>query len=195
MRVSCSWLNLHIFIPIRDLRKLIYSYLCSVDRIMVESAHLTKLDVQSRSPRIMSECATLGYLPLIQWLHGEKRCLLDRFVCKNAIQHDRMDILSFCISRLPPCDRHVSPLGFGTLAALLGNIDALVILKNHSLLSDANSMGRAAASNGHLHVLEWMEANNFLFIRWIRCDFVYLYTMCTDRGYTRVVEWMESKKN
>ncbi len=47
----------------------------------------------------------------------------------------------------------------------------------------------------HQMDIEWMEANNFLFTRWIRGDFVYLHTMCTDRGYTRVVEWMESKKN
>lgn len=39
MKGVVSWLNLHLFIPVKDIRKIIWKYLDKFDRVMVKAAH------------------------------------------------------------------------------------------------------------------------------------------------------------
>lgn len=67
MRVS--WLNLHKHVPLRDVRRLIYSYLEPCDREMVEMAHGTRKRVSFKSVVQMTE---RNYFDLVQYIRKRR---------------------------------------------------------------------------------------------------------------------------
>ena len=79
MRVS--WLNLHLWIPQRDVRKLIYRLLDSFDRVVVRYAHTGSLpDDTYVFQAFPYRCAKFGYVESIEWY-----CLTAKFISYDNI--------------------------------------------------------------------------------------------------------------
>ena len=78
-----SWLNLHKHIPQRDLRKKIYSYLDTVDRLMIRAAHFSFVQAKIRVAcdyefecyflRLILHAARLGYMNIVRFVFDNHR--------------------------------------------------------------------------------------------------------------------------
>lgn len=95
-----SWLNLHLFIPIKDLRKLIYSMLNEHDMLVVQEAHgIDRKDLLSET--FSEYCASGGYLELLKWARGNK-CPWDGHTCSIAARRGHLNLLRWaCQNECP----------------------------------------------------------------------------------------------
>ena len=67
--VKVSWYHLHLYIPQRDVRKLIYQKLRYADRCIAQIAHGSK--TRLRDPhRFAHSCAVYGYVDLLGWAYS-----------------------------------------------------------------------------------------------------------------------------
>ena len=78
MRKRVSWLNLHERVPIRDVRKLIHSYLDACDREAVEMAHGVRKKATFKS---IKQWARANYFELVR--HMRQKRLFDRWNWKE----------------------------------------------------------------------------------------------------------------
>ena len=70
---SPCYLHLNRWIPIKDVRKLVWGYLTQIDKFIVRLAHGSKIDDYpfKEMPTILSGyCGTNGYMSLLQWAHA-----------------------------------------------------------------------------------------------------------------------------
>lgn len=120
-----SWLNLHEWIPQRDVRKLVYGYLNAHDLLLVERAHGVKKTPITFS--FMKHVVGCGYLEIVKWatddgyyfgarlsahaakcgqlyvlqMLRERGCYVDATTCANAARYGHLDVLKF--ARLHGC--------------------------------------------------------------------------------------------
>ncbi len=113
-----SWLNLHLFIPQRDVRKLIYRLLSKADRILVSIAHMSTIPFQHEA-RITKECAKYGYIDLLKWALNNG-CIFGDWAMKKCIKYNQVAIVPL----LRPSTQYC------TLAALYGNLLILQTLRS-----------------------------------------------------------------
>ena len=146
--VSVSWLNLHQWIPQRDIRKLIYRLLDSVDWQIVQFAHTGK---GLKTDRFMGDCAWRGYFDLIKWGLTQK-LKIDSRVSHRAAKSGNLEILQW-----------LEDGGHNTkcLCAISATYGQLKVLKwcrrNHYPWDHWTCL--YAAKYGHLSVLQWAFEN------------------------------------
>ena len=100
--MQVSWLNLHLFIPIKDVRKLIYSMLTEHDRLVVQEAH--GIDRKNLLSETFSEyCASGGYLELLQWAR-KNGCPWHEHTCSIAARSGHLDVLKCACENECPWD-------------------------------------------------------------------------------------------
>lgn len=149
---KASWLNLHEYIPQRDIRKKIYSLLGPADKFVVKCAHAT-----ARKPKFnlafAVHCAGEGHVSLLQWAFNNN-FYPSESVYEAAVMKGRLNVLQW-IDTLPyrkllvsVCDLaayygHLHIVQWAYLSGGFPRINACVI----------------AAEQGHLHVLKWLREN------------------------------------
>ena len=148
--VSVSWLNLHIWIPQRDVRKLIYGKLSQTDREMVEYAHLGI----SIGPKAFKYGVKRGYLSLLQWIYQTFGPRYDGYddLCGIAAKYGHLETLQW-LRTLP------FPYMSYTLDTAIrgGHLNCIQWLIDNGC-SKSNIEWSYAALYGHLHVLKWAHS-------------------------------------
>jgi hypothetical protein len=146
-----SWLNLHLYIPQRDVRKIIYSMLNKGDRIVVQFAHSSVMS-SFQSYNLNIHCAQYGYVDLIKWARS-KGCtsIYNETTGRIAATYGRLEILQWITSIGELFDAN----SVTTHAAIGGHLHILKWLHTHKFLQDENQICYYAAKGGHLHVIEW----------------------------------------
>jgi len=97
-----SWLNLHEFIPQRDVRQLIYKKLTKHERLTVELAHGI---ATTKMPSIdFVRYVTLnGFIFLLQWARSQG-APWDESTCADAARHGHLNVLQWARSEGAPWD-------------------------------------------------------------------------------------------
>ncbi len=90
--VSVSWLNLHEWIQQRDIRKLIYRLLDSVDWQIVQYAHTGK---GIETDLFIEECAVRGHFELVKWGVAQSYQMIDVRMCHCAVQGGNLKIIQW----------------------------------------------------------------------------------------------------
>ena len=148
MRVS--WLNLHRWIPQKDVRKLIYGYLTDMDRILVEFAHLSNLKILPFR-RLTKHCARYGYLDLLKWTMDVEKVKHFYFsASKKAVKHNQIEIVNYMILNEPNLQKIMC-----RQCAWVGNLEMLKLIWVDG--SDTAQVAKNAAYGKQIHVLDWLE--------------------------------------
>jgi hypothetical protein len=147
MRVS--WLNLHLWIPQKDVRKLIYSLLDSVDWKMVASAHNSTLRVWLNEAE-MQICAFRGYLSLFQlafpWISGPE------YIYEYAALGGHLNIIKWAKwRRIGEMDSNTC-----TNAVRGGHFDLLKHVRTQYGCEWDVFTSAAAAESGQLEIFKWL---------------------------------------
>ena len=177
MRVS--WLNLHLWIPQRDVRKLIYGLLNKCDRAMVECAHFSQKPIDKGLPKV---CVKYGYMSLLKWAVDHNGCIFGDVAIGKAVKYNRIELIPSTVNNGYYC----------TVAARHGHLKMLQLLDKRGCKINPQVIGVAAALNGHVHILDWI-----CFIKGLTFDDVFdfphsVYKYCTNNGNTGVVQWMNN---
>ncbi len=176
-----SWLNLHVWIPQRDVRKLIYAKLTYYDMYVVQHAHLSTVTQMKHNPNAFTTyCAEHGYLtllkwaiatgfklrkgwdgatavrsghlPVLRWLH-EQSYTFDGYTCYAAAHYGHLEILKW--AKGIGC--HLGP-SVCSEAALIGRLDIIQWARLKGCTWNAGTC-YSAAHFGHFHVLRWAREN------------------------------------
>lgn len=152
MKSRVSWLHLHLWIPQKDVRKLIYALLDAADRVMVECAHN-----RTRAPTLSIEttviCAARGYLNLLQ-LIPEYDLYGTTYICEYAALGGHLDIIDWARARECRMDENTC-----AYAARGGHLDVIEHVRSkYSCPWDVFTTAEAAR-NGHLEILEYAVVN------------------------------------
>jgi hypothetical protein len=173
----CVPLKLDRFIPLKDVRKLIWRHLTPLDREMCRLAQnqRRKLDYFD-----LDECIMSGYLNLLQWLSTIEELSDDCYMF--AVEYGQLSILEWL------CKRYGYPAKNGPRlcgrAARFGHLHILQWARSVNIQWD-DRVCSSAASGGHLHILQWARANN--------CP--WNEDTCTEavqEGYVHIFEWAKN---
>jgi hypothetical protein len=88
-----SWLNLHLRIPQKDIRKLVYALLSPEDREMVACAHNTRR-VPDLTEDFLYHSARHGYVELLDWACSNE-CQVSEAVFEVAAEEGRWKVLQW----------------------------------------------------------------------------------------------------
>lgn len=180
--VIVSWLNLHIYIPVRDVRKIIYGKLTEFDRWMVEAAHNAKTLL--RHYALISECVYHGTLNQLKWLVENEWGGIDVGTCRVAALYGRLDMLEWCVGILGSRVWHLRDI---TLNAVIGgHLHVLQCAEKHVENKQDTRLFSLAVEDGHLHIMTWLRENNYSLDRRDRD----LCTMAARNGHLDVLKWL-----
>ena len=143
-----SWLNLHLWVPQKDVRKLIYSLLDSVDKQMIKCAHNSTLKVwlNGEETRI---CASRGYLTILQI--ASPFIVGPEYICEYAALGGHLNIIKW--AKQLGCEMDSNTC---TNAAKGGHFDLLKSVRlNYGCDWDIFTSA-AAAESGQLEILKWL---------------------------------------
>lgn len=147
-----SWFNLHVWIPQKDIRKLIYAKLDYDDRTVVECAHNLHKEPTLNFAFSSFHCAHNGYINLLKWAIV-KDCPIDKFTFAFAALGRQLEMLKYLHVIECPCDARTC-----NFAAENGDLHMLQCLRNWNCPWNEETC-RNAAKNGHLSVLKWLLEN------------------------------------
>jgi hypothetical protein len=88
-----GWLNLKRWLPVKDVRKLIWGLLTKEDKLVIKIAH-------NRDRKVVLSwlfsyyCAENGYLELLKWAR-ENGCDWDWWTCAYAAKGGHLDVLKW----------------------------------------------------------------------------------------------------
>lgn len=147
-------LNLHLWINIKDIRRLIYNKLSTYDKIIVQYTHTMSKKTQFEVG-FSNHCAQHNYLELYQWCFG--RSLLTY----HKVAHDYFTL--YAISNqlywsYNPPDESVFRCAT-QLAALYGNLNMLQWAFHEGHDNKSVRICIFAAGKGYLDILQWARAN------------------------------------
>ena len=150
-----SWLNLHLYIPQRDVRKIIYALLSKCDRIIVQCAHSSSLTLTDKVCKdMLKNCAANGYLELFCWIEDQTNCTIRVTYMYDAVHGGHKDMVEYIIS-----SRQIVLKSFYThLASKSGYLDVLQLLYDRGCDWFENDIAYNAAINGHIHILNWLRS-------------------------------------
>jgi hypothetical protein len=167
--VTVSWLNLHLWVQQRDIRKKIYRLLNSIDWQIVQFAHTGKMDMDWNGFAVY--CAEYGYVTLLEWAKPSIPHLVD--LPNIAASRGQILILKWLWDQ---------KYDFTTLtSANAANLEILQFLKKHGC-PWSNLTPLVAAMKGRLDVLQWAVEQK---CPWSRDD-----CLKVSIRYPHVVEWI-----
>jgi hypothetical protein len=142
-----SPLNLHLLIPQKDVRKLIWRLLDPIDREMIKCAHN-----RNRRPYIsMTKCAEKGYINLLKL--GITYGYSSHSICDIAARGGHLEVFKWALEN--GCHRNQWTCAE---AALGGHLELLQWARANGCPWNY-SVCENAAQGGHLNVLKWARAN------------------------------------
>jgi hypothetical protein len=154
MKKVVSWLNLHLYIPQRDVRKIIYSMLNKGDRIAVQFAH-TNTMTSPQSYDFANHCAKYGYIELFEWARENGCGPIYGMTGIIAARHGRLEVLQWLTSIGKP----YSDIPVTANAAENGHLHVLKWLHTQISGPYLRHICYYAAKGGHLNVIEWAVDN------------------------------------
>ncbi len=155
MRVS--WLNLHEKVPQRDVRKIIYGMLTSVEMYTVSAAHgckkLAQCDVRV--------CISNNYVELYKWfVEKDVHAVMEQDFL-DCVLHGRAEILEWLFEIRPDVMKLTSsnraPFRLAHHVARHANV-AIAEVCNHNHAPFSTNTMIAAAYSGNLEVLKYLRA-------------------------------------
>jgi len=175
--VSVSWLNLHLWIPQRDIRKMIYKKLTWLDKLMIHMSHNSTVRVDKF--KTLNECAWQGHFSLFLWLQNEKGCALDETTCLYAAQYGSLKILEWLKG-----NGYLFHTNVCAYAALGGHLEILEWLEKFIQPNPLTSV--YAVISGKLEIFEWLKKRKYLANK-IQCiEFVKMYKK------QHVIDWINA---
>lgn len=214
--VSVSWLNLHLYIKQRDVRKLIYSLLDECDRLMVEKAHLKNTHLpqikiarmfayrgytnllEHFSGNIMISYMTIvdavsgGHLETFKWLkmRWTPNVVIFKQLCADATKHDQFHvfkyIFKYCIDKSARLDLVAWIVD---VSVEYGRVRFLEYLHSAMLLDGLALGWEAAGVFGHLNVLQWAFEHGYAI------NYEKVRGSATRNGHTDIVVWVDETRN
>jgi hypothetical protein len=172
-----SLLNLHLYLPIKDVRKLIYAKLDEWDRALVKAAHgFGSTDVQSiyRDVEFQQNCAFKGYLSLLQ--HIGDKISVNPGICAAAAKGGNLHVLQWARKNGCPWDNRTCSYAAG------GGYLHVVQWARENVCPWDEATCEYAAVSGHLNVLQWARENGCPWDKWT-CSGAAL------RGHLHVLQW------
>lgn len=175
-----SWLNLHEWIAIKDLRKYIYSWLTSFDKMMVLVAHCPKKLTSVQHEYLIPYCAQHGYLELAKWAQDNHFFWNHAAILRRAIGGNRIAVLEWVCQEKGAAANAVAC----RYAAESGRLELLkwMYANEFDMVGDLWS---AAAMGGHVHVFEWL-----LEIKFYRVLKVGHISTAARNGHLAAVVWL-----
>jgi hypothetical protein len=146
-----SWFNLHHFIPIRDVRKLIYTKLDGGDRIAVSMAHNSTIVFDS-STVFSCHCAKHGYIELLQWART-RGCQWDELTIRIAAQYGRYELFTWMYMEKCPVDLNQTI----NAAVCGGHIRIIAWLVDIGITFNNRTVFRHATRRGHTNIMQWFH--------------------------------------
>ncbi len=173
MNKRVSWLNLHLHIPQRDVRKLIYAKLDLCDRMMVEMAHNTKKTFND----------------MYDW-------------CALFARRGYRKLIEFHLVQCPwngPLESYVYVLEAG----IGGHLELVKWLVAMGCGFREMDVGWFIAEQGHLHVLQWLYKQGWCCFDDVTCAYaavgghIHVLEWLLDKGCplsNRVLKWSKDAK-
>jgi len=148
--MSVSWLNLHRWIPQRDVRKLIYRLLGPYERMIVKYAHLSKyVDTgEFIIEQLPYYSASYGYLNLLKWSIEQNKYVHYENVCFYASRRGHLDLVQWVVA----VTGYHWPNVFVT-AAQNGHVHILEWWKKSGYKIDKS----VCLGSGYSRVVEWIK--------------------------------------
>lgn len=179
-----TWLHSHLFIPQKDVRRLLLSWLNASDMEMVACAHNSHR-VPVVSERFLSVCARNGYWSLLRWSHGSlligdsghatvKTHFTDR-VCSSAARGGHLEVLQWLRSIGCPWDSYTC-----SSAANGGHLDVLTWARENGCPWNASTLCRAH----HFELFKWAMVHECP-----RSE--QAYYMAAQKGYLDILKWVD----
>lgn len=176
-----SWLNLHLHIPQKDVRKIIYAMLNNGDRIVVDCAHNGGKNMSLQQTVTLSDhCAKYGYIELFEW-GISKGCYVHAHTGTIAAIHGQLEVLKWlkCFDAIPVTanaaenghlhilkwlheTKRLAGIGICSYATRNGHLDVIQWAANHCRGVGDYDMQYVAAKYGHLHVLKWIKDHGII---------------------------------
>lgn len=175
--VSVSWLNLHLWIQQRDIRKIIYRKLDTFDRHMVHVAHNSNVHIDKFNSEFINHCAAHGYFSLFLWLRNEIGCSMNETTCLYAAQYGSLNILEWLKG-----NGYLFHTNICAYAALGGHLEILKWLNKFIICTPLTSM--YAAISGNLEIFEWLKMGKQLSCKKQCLNFAKMYKK------QHVIDWI-----
>ena len=151
VRKSVSLLGLEDWVPIRDVRKLIWNHLNPIDKLMVWGAHGVHTWFEQDRYWFVKCLVKYGYLELLLWYTCGKKDIVTKIIYYGHAQHLHM------IKWIAENDfEHFNSVGISQVAASKGNLNILKYIRSLGLpLTDDVSIRGAA--NGYIEIVKWAK--------------------------------------
>lgn len=210
-------LRMERFIPIRDVRKMIWRHLNKWDREMILYAHNSSKRFEY-SRDILAHFFVNGCLNVVKWMRehyvGRRRALFEydcSIYVRNAILNGHPKMFHLAVQRfgVVPCQDHLNAF------AKVGRLDMLIWFQKHHRSLFGGSTLSYAMEGGHLDVIQWIlniepvcseycvmsfasDAASLDTIKWLmtqkkfQADFDkdYMCRRAAERGTFDILEWL-----
>jgi hypothetical protein len=152
--IDASLLNLHLYVPWRDVRRMIYACMSVVDKKMIRMAHDHRKEQRVVEDKDLCwQIAWEGRLELLVWAR-EKGCSWNAETCHRAAWAGHLRILTWARANGCPWDERTC-----CDAAFAGHFEVLRWARENGCPWDVWTCV-FATSNGYLNILQWAWANS-----------------------------------
>lgn len=181
--VPC-YLHLNRWIPIKDVRKLIWGYLSEVDKLVVRVAHDSKTlpSEYAYSTYVSEYCALFGYLSLLKWARANALFISGLEVCLEAAKRGDFEMIKWLKEQDYRCDERTS-----YYAARFNHFTLLKWLSFNKCPFDCQTFVGAVESN----------SNNFPMLNWLKRKYPNdwnvspdLYRVPLKTGNLKLAKWL-----
>lgn len=163
-----AWLNLHLWIPIKDVRKIIYKHFNKYDRMMIKMAH-THFNYSLCHDEFYEHCAMHGYIKLYYYWavnNSHHDFMYDEYLSSYALAYNIQDI-NIPYTWLKNKEGNIQfRHHICTMAAGYGDMKVLQWAHKHGCPWSVWTCEWAAAK-GHLKILKSLREQHCPWDKWI----------------------------
>lgn len=177
VRKSVSLLGLEDWVPIRDVRKLIWTYLNPIDKLMVWSAHGVHTYLEREVYWFRIQLVRYGYLELLLWSTDGEKSVVTKLIYRGKPKYLHM------IKWIAENDfEHFDSITISKYAAKRGHLDILKYIHSLGLplIEDVYVQG---VKGGHVEIFTWVKEMGYEI-----SNYVTLYVAIYN-GHTKFLSW------
>jgi hypothetical protein len=148
--IKCSLLNLHLHVPWKDVRRMIYRHWSRLDVTLVWIAHGCNSHLNYVHPL---DLIKLGYLDILKWLKRKRNWVIDdkTVYCMYAAQIGQLEIIKWLRSNNCPWDKNTF-----IAAVIHGHLEVVQWLLANDCPFDFGITFDAICSKQY-HVVNWLK--------------------------------------
>lgn len=151
VRKSVSLLGLEDWVPIRDVRNLIWDQLNPIDKLMVWSAHGIHTYLERELYWFRIELVKYGYLELLLWHTDGEKDIVTKSIYLGEATH--LHMIKWIAENDPD---HFDTITITEFAAFQGNLDILKYIKSLGLPFNEDTVVWGA-KGGHIEIVKWWK--------------------------------------